>query len=869
MITNGQTAEQHPAAAVRYAFLAPLSPAAARGRPVLTGLSAAPRTLGAMRVPILGRRLYSALMFVLVSVLGGVLMAGLMVPAAGIAAETGKMAATALNALPEELKVGPPAEGSKVLMADGKTVLTSFYDQYRRNVSIDDIAPIMRQAQVGIEDQRFYEHGALDLRGTLRALVRSSSGQTQGGSTLTQQYVKLALLYDAAARNDTAAIEAANSRTISRKILELRYAVALEKQLTKDQILERYLNIAFFGDKAYGVEAAAQHYFGVPAKNLTLPQAAMLAGIVRNPVTTNPIRNVAAASERMRNVIDRLAELNIITPDEATQAKAYKFDASKVKKIEPRGCSVSPYPHLCDYVEQVLLEQTPSLGSDQQTRRNTLNQAGLTILTNIDPRFQDAAQAAVSNFVAPTDPIIGIMTLVQPGTGRILAMAQSKPEIGADTAKGQTFLNYAVSSSMNGAGGSEGGSTFKAYTLTAALLAGVDPMKDTIDSPTKFTFPRGSKFGTCTGAATGADFSPSTATSGTYNMYQGATYSSNTYFTQLEQRVGVCNVVKAAEALGLKRADGANLLTGILPDGKRISGDLPDGEKPTFTLGNSPATPLSMANTYATLAARGKRCDPVILSKISDTKSREYAVPSSNCTQVIPPEVADRVNDILHGPFSVEGTAEKAAIPGYLVSGKTGTTTGTTAVLTAGYTPDIAGQAIITSDPKHPSLKGLGRKPSITGLVVHGADIEVSNSMGNSFDHYSTNSGYTIEGRSGTEAGGAIWKPTMLAVLPLLPKTAFVRPADSPYTDAGTNSDITSSMVWSTGAVQPAPETTTQAPRTRTSRPQATQTKPTTATQPPPTTTTTRTTTTTTTTTKSTTTTAVQPGKPTATKKSP
>ena len=815
-----------------------------------------------MRVPILGRRLYSALMFVLVSVLGGVLMAGLFVPAAGFAAETGKMAATALNSLPEELKVGPPAEGSKVLMADGKTVLTSFYDQYRKNVTIDQIAPIMRQAQVGIEDQRFYEHGALDLRGTLRALVRSSSGQTQGGSTLTQQYVKLALLYDAAARNDTAAIEAANSRTISRKILELRYAVALEKQLTKDQILERYLNIAFFGDKAYGVEAAAQHYFGVAAKDLSLPQAAMLAGIVRNPVTTNPIRSVAAASERMRNVIDRLSELNIITADQATQAKAYKFDASKVKKIEPRGCSVSPYPHLCDYVEQVLLEQTTSLGADQQTRRNTLNQAGLTIYTNIDPRFQDAAQEAVSNFIAPTDPVNGIMTLVQPGTGRILAMAQSKPQIGTDTSKGQTFINYAVSNSFNGEGGSEGGSTFKAYTLTAALLAGVDPLKDTIDSPREIKFSRGTKFGLCSGAALSVDFPTSTATSGQYTMYQGATYSSNTYFTQLEQQVGVCNVVKAAEALGLKRADGASLLTGILPNGKKV-GDLADGEKATFTLGNSPVTPLSMANTYATLAARGKRCDPVILSKIADNKSRDYAVPGANCSQVIPQEVADRVSDVLHGPFSVEGTAEKAAIPGYLVSGKTGTTSGTTAVLTAGYTPDIAGQAIITSDKRHPSFKGLKTKPSIEGLVVHGADIKVSNSMGNSFDHYGTSSGYTIEGRSGTEAGGAIWKPTMLAVLPLLNKTAFVRPSDSPYTDASVNSEITSGMVWGTSGNQPPPETTTSAPpRTRTPRPQ---TSPQPTAQPKPTATTT-TRTTTTTTTKATTTT--QPGKQT-TKKTP
>jgi len=738
-----------------------------------------------------------------------------------------KAVAVALNSLPEELKVGPPAEGSRVLMADG-TVLTTFYDQYRKNIPLDQIAPIMRQAQVAIEDHRFYEHGPLDLRGTLRALVRSSSGNTQGGSTLTQQYVKLALLYDAAARNDVEGVEAAYNRTVSRKVLELRYAVALEKQLTKDQILERYLNVAFFGDRTYGVEAAAQHFFSVAAKDLSLPQAAMLAGIVRNPVTTNPVANPAAAEERMRNVLDRLDELDIITAQQHAEAKQFKFDKKTVQKIEARGCVSSPYPHLCDYVENVLTKQVSALGADRQSRRNTLNQAGLTIYTEIDPRFQDAAQDAVSNFVAPTDPVDAILNMIQPGTGLIKAMAQSKYVMGADVAKGETYKNYSASNEFNGVGGSEGGSTFKAFTLTAAVLKGIDPVNFTIESPSQMTFPKGTDFKGCVPNSTailGTSWSPRTAQSGTWNMYQGAAYSSNTFFAQLEKEVGVCDTVKAAEALGLRRADGANLITGILPNGKLISAidpdDYVDAEKPTFTLGNTKVTPLSLAAAYATLAARGVRCDPIILKGISDAKGRSYAVPSANCTQAIAPEAADRVNDILHGPFSVEGTAEKAIIPGYLLSGKTGTQTNAPTILANAYTPDIVGSAILTVDTKHPEAianrwnpKEL---PSISGLTVHGADIKVSNGTGSStFDSYGTKTGYTIRGQSGTEAGGSVLKPALMQVLPLLPKTKFVTPADSPYAGAESNSDI--SAIMERRGIGPAPAEEEAPPPSETTR---------------------------------------------------
>ena len=186
-------------------------------------------------------------------------------------------------------------------MGNGKT-LAFFYDENRIPVKLTKIAPIMRQAQIAIEDHRYYEHGALDFKGTMRALVRNSAagGTTQGGSSITQQYVKMVQIEACQAKGDSQCVKDAQAPTVQRKIRELRYAIAMEKKFNKDEILERYLNIAYYGAGAYGVEAAAKHYFSTKASKLTLAQAAMLAGLVQNPDSHNPIRNPSAALDARR-----------------------------------------------------------------------------------------------------------------------------------------------------------------------------------------------------------------------------------------------------------------------------------------------------------------------------------------------------------------------------------------------------------------------------------------------------------------------------------------------------------------------------------------------------------------------------------------
>jgi len=249
----------------------------------------------------------------------------------------------------------------------------------------------------------------------------------------------------------------------------------MERKFTKDQILERYLNIAYYGEGAYGVEAAARHYCSTHADELTLPQAALLAGLVQNPDSSNPVDNPSAALDRRDVVINRMAELGLITPDQVKKAKATKFNKKKVKPTR-NGCVGTRYPFLCDYVYRSLL-QAPSLGKTAKERENMVKRGGLVIDTALDPKIQNLAQRRVSAVVGPKDPVISTMNMIQPGTGLIIAMAQSRPVMGPDKKKGETFWNLSVEPEMGGIQGYQAGSTFKLFTLAAALEKGIPSSK--------------------------------------------------------------------------------------------------------------------------------------------------------------------------------------------------------------------------------------------------------------------------------------------------------------------------------------------------------------------------------------------------------
>ncbi|MFD0854589.1 transglycosylase domain-containing protein, partial [Actinomadura adrarensis] len=279
---------------------------------------------------------------------------------------------------------------SRILAADG-SVLATFYYENRVDVKMEQVAPIARKAVLAIEDARFYEHGALDSQGTMRALLSNlGSGEvTQGGSGITQQYVKNLLLTQAESEEEQLR---AREVTAARKVRELRYAAALERRFSKDEIFIRYLNIAYYGDGAYGIESAARHFFSKPASRLTLPEAALLAGVIRYPYAYDPVERPEAALERRNVVLDRMLELGWITQMQAGAAKARPLGL-KIHNT-PNGCTTSSAPFFCDYVQREILND-PVFGATRQEREKLLKRGGLTIRTTLDRQTQRSAQRAV------------------------------------------------------------------------------------------------------------------------------------------------------------------------------------------------------------------------------------------------------------------------------------------------------------------------------------------------------------------------------------------------------------------------------------------------------------------------------------------
>jgi membrane peptidoglycan carboxypeptidase len=612
------------------------------------------------------------------SVVSGALVMGLMLPVVGSAAIAATKAADYYEKLPSQLPTVPPAAASVLLAADGTRIAT-FYDEDRIAVPLSSVSVIMRQAQVAIEDYRFYDHGGIDLKGTLRALAKNqSSGSQQGGSTLTQQYVKNVLIQ--LSDGDPDKIAAAHAPTIERKVQELRYAEELEKKLTKDQILANYLNIAYYGDNAYGVEAAARHYFSKPAADLTLSEAALLAGIVRSPTEYDPVIHPDAAKTRRDLVLTRMRDVGVISDAQLTAAQ--NSDLGLRLSAMHNGCTASSVPWFCDYVVHVFAN-SESFGSTEAERLDLLYRGGLTIRSTLDPQAQAAADQALADRTDPTDRAAAAMATVQPGTGRILAIAQSRPY---GTGDGQTTVDYAVDHDYGGSNGFQDGSTNKAFTAAAAIDEGYGT-EYKIDSP--YSIGGLGSQTSCEGKKVPADgWHPSNDENKpdqygpVITMREALRKSVNTYFAQLEEKVGLCETVQMAEAAGLHRADGSPLRE-YLP----------------FTLGINEVSPLNVADSYATFAARGMHCDPIAIDAISRPDGSSLAPPAANCKQTIKPQVADVVTNLLQSVMDPGGTGQNATLnDGRQAAGKTGTTNGAVAVWYTGYTPQMS-TSIWVGDP--------------------------------------------------------------------------------------------------------------------------------------------------------------------------
>lgn len=659
-----------------------------------------------------------------VAVVMGVLTASLAIPFAAVVGVAAKDVSEGMVNLPESLEAKDLSQKTRIYDVNGN-LIASLYDQNRINVSLGSISRPMVKAIVAIEDYRFYEHGALDLKGTLRAFItnQANGGSVQGGSSITQQMVKQTLLYQAETDEER---KAATEETYARKIRELRYAIAFEQNHTKDWILERYLNIAYFGDGAFGVQSAAVHFFSKNAKDLNLLESATLAGLVKNPVGYDPIDNPERAEARRNVVLERMAQLGVLSDKKAERLKGTPIEETLKIKNSPNGCQQSRAPFFCDYVVNWLLKD-PILGDTPKERRRTLNNGGLTINTTIDLDMQKAADEAVAEGVNPTDQAIGGLAMVEPGTGDVRALAQSRP-MGKDKQAGQTYLNYTVPKKYGDANGFQAGSTFKLFVLASAINQGI-PLSTSINSPQQLQIDD-AEFETCDGpyAGDGEGWTVANSTgAGTFNLYTGTQDSVNTFFAQLEMRTGMCEPLELAKQMGVK-----------VPVAQQV---------PSWILGVSDADPLTMAQAYATFAARGLHCDPRPVTGVLDSSGEPLKEFSSQCEQVMPGATADAVNDILRGVM--EGGFGSSLAIDKPSAGKTGTTNSNMAVWFVGYTPELATASMVAG------ANEFGEWVSLNGQTV-----------GDSY----------ISSAFGSTVAGPIWGQAMAAVSPKLDGEDFQTP---------------------------------------------------------------------------------------------
>lgn len=609
-------------------------------------------------------------------------MAALALPAVGGLGITARNVASGFLDMPSNLETPPPPQRSTIYDSEGG-VIAEIFDQNRELVELEDVSPVMIDAILAIEDAHFYEHGGLDVAGTLRAAVRTVGGNTQGASSITQQYVKNVQIEAATSQ---AELDEATETSISRKIRELRYAVALEQRMSKDDILEGYLNIAYFSDGAYGVESAAQHFFQVPASELELHQAATIAGLVRYPYLYNPRFFPEQATDRRNVVLDRMVATGAITEEEAAEAKETPVEVEV--STPPNGCVPSDQPFFCDYVVQEI-EKDERFGPDETERARWLRTAGLDIHTTLDPQTQQAAQDAVDKWVPRENESrkVAAEVIIEPGTGQLLGMAQSRNYGPDESNLGETSINFTTDADRGGSTGFQAGSTFKAITLAAALDEGL-PFGTSFNSPSTVTI-TGQR--SCNGG-TLSPWSPSNAgdtDSGTsHNMISGTRESSNTYFAQLQKRVGICDVMEMAERLGLQRADGT-----LFTESENALANS------SFTLGSEEVSPLRVANAYATFASGGMLCEPQAITRIEDRQAGNTIEIEPECSRALDEEVADGVSYLLRQPFN-GGTAASLDI-GRPAGGKTGTTDGSAAAWFAGFTPQMSG-AVFVGDPRGP-----------------------------------------------------------------------------------------------------------------------------------------------------------------------
>ncbi|WP_419060939.1 transglycosylase domain-containing protein [Enteroscipio rubneri] len=525
------------------------------------------------------------------------------------------------------------AEESVMYASDGSTRLAEFQLEKRDPVTIDQISPFVLQGTVDTEDVRFYEHNGVDIAGIARAVINNiTGGQLEGASTITQQLVRNTIL-----------TQEANEISIERKIREAELATEMEKQYSKDDILLMYLNTINYGDGCYGIEAAAQNYFQVSAAELTLVQAATLVGIPQSPTYLNPKAYPEACLERRNTVLDRLLAAGHISQEEHDAAQAEELALNPAPEAQSDG--IYAFPYFTSYVRaQLFADDNP-----YDVSYADLFEGGLTIYTSLDPELQQMAEDACADQLDRMSSDLDCsLVAVDTETGQVKAMVGGK-----DYSASQVNL-----ATGTGGSGRMAGSTFKAFTLAAAIEQGIDP-----DTPIDCTSPLELSGGHRVENFGGTDY-------GIRSIQSATAVSSNTGFVRLSQEIHPTSVTDMAERLGIP--------------GEKLS------PVEVVTLGSTAVTPLEMAQAYSTFATGGVKRDAVVVTKIEDKNGNIIYEAADTSKRVLSEEVAGATTNVLKTVFT-EGTARGASPSnGQTVAGKTGTSENYIDHWLVGYSPTLS-----------------------------------------------------------------------------------------------------------------------------------------------------------------------------------
>ncbi|MEY4310148.1 MAG: hypothetical protein RLZ71_74 [Actinomycetota bacterium] len=612
------------------------------------------------------------LKFIGLNALVGVLLLVVLAPGFIVGGVATGLGVSIFENLPDYIKPVNASQASTLWAVgpDGKPVeIARFYEQNRISVSYDKISPFFVNAAIGTEDPRFREHNGFDPISFLRASATNvaTGGNGPGGSTITMQYVKNSLIEAAILSGDQAAVEAARSRGVDRKLREIRLAIALEQETSKDDIFAGYANLSFFGHQINGVEAASQFYFGKSAVDLNIEEGAMLAAMLKSPNDYRPDapENLERAKGRRDYVIQNEADYcashtgiqGCITQAQADAAKArpIKLNITEV----PTGCEGNQtFAFFCDYVVWTI-RNSPEFGPTQGDREQLLRRGGMDIYTTMNVKIQTAADAASKKWVPVADPSqIGTATVsVEVGTGRVLAMAENRIfDQTQSTEPGHTSVNYAADKAYGGSSGFQSGSTYKLFTLAQWLTSG-KKLLDRVDGRVREW--NASDFSARCGTL-GGTWAPKNIVKEPDNptVVQATAISENTAFAEMASQLDLCDIKDAAEAFGVHRADGQPLVF-----------------YPSSVIGVNELSPVTMAAAVAGIANHGLFCSPIAIDRIVlRSTNAPLAVPTSQCRQAVTPEVAAGMTYAMRAVMSGGTGGASNTGDGVALAGKTGTT---------------------------------------------------------------------------------------------------------------------------------------------------------------------------------------------------